>query len=204
MKTLVYITVFIASLAAKAEDLARIALATNKIGTLTLSASAQSALKAFDPEFSVLENDKFVGSVQEMFLESSSETPAAVVGDFNGDRIKDVVLMGRSRKEQLVLALLSGKSGIKVHVLERRPFVEYEDSLFPPMVHDDTEYDEDENSILREKGFFRYLTLVPKGEDLGLGKPVRFKTDAVQVETMLSSSNLYYFAKDNWREWKGR
>ena len=84
--------------------------------TLTLSAEILKTLAAYDPQFKVWQFRDYakscVGTPDYQCTEK--QTPFAVIGDFNGDTIPDITLMGHNATSDLTLALVSNKKGFRV------------------------------------------------------------------------------------------
>lgn len=88
-----------------------------------LSSAMENCLKAYDPDFKVWDVRNFSKALQGLYEYRSfhpwksflsRQSPAAVIGDFNGDEIPDVALMGRNKTHGLRIVLLSGASGYSV------------------------------------------------------------------------------------------
>lgn len=84
-----------------------------------LSTGMEVALKIHDLEFKIWEARNFHPMLRGLYNFKSfqpwrsflaRQTPAAVIGDFNGDDIPDVVLMGRNKTHGKKIAVLSKKS----------------------------------------------------------------------------------------------
>ena len=92
---------------------------------LDIGKTVQDAVKRFDPFFEVWTENDFLPAIRESYKPSAAQTMAGIVGDFNGDKIKDVVLSGRNNKNNLLIAALSQPGGnFKVIEIERRPLTD--------------------------------------------------------------------------------
>lgn len=190
--------ILISGWAAAAPAEPKIVPVKDNVGIVELGFAVNEALHSFDPEFKLLELSQFIPAMKDMFIDAPNETPMAVVADFNGDSAQDVVVMGHSHKELLVLAVVSGKDGYSVKTVSRSEYTDPENTYYPPMVQDDAVSDESEGDILRQKGLFQYLVIVPPGDDLASGmlkKEFKSKIAAFSVETYFSGSNPVYFMK---------
>lgn len=170
----------------------------NGVGIVELGYTVTEALRTFDREFKLLEVPQFIPSVKDMFIDAPNETPMASVADFNGDGVADVVVMGQAHKELLVLAVLSNANGYSVKTVSRQAWSDPETTYYPPMVQDDAESNESEGEILRQKGLFQYLAIVPPGDDLASGMlKADFKRaiPAFSIETYFSGTNPVFFVK---------
>ena len=68
----------------------------NGVYQLSIGKDALQALKKFDPNFQIWTEDAFMPSAKKYYKSSIKQTLAGVVGDFNGDKIPDVVLSGHN------------------------------------------------------------------------------------------------------------
>lgn len=155
---------------------------SHRLARLELGTSATKALKKFDPQFEIIGEEKFLLNVQTLFKESySEEIPQAAIGDFNGDRVPDVALMGKSHGKILTLALISSKNEYK-----------------PVVIQQELKYEE------KKKGLINYLVKLPAQEQIQGQESIekKFKNDAIKIETFLGPSHLYYFKDGKFHEWK--
>lgn len=182
-----------------------------KVGAVQLGPDVEAALKAFDPNFRIFKDTEFILAVQDIFAEEAEdgETPMAVVADFNGDRIRDVAVIGTNGKDQLTLGILSGPEGYSIQVIQREPYLAPDKSFHPPMIDSDYVSDEAEGERWRQQGLITYLAVVksiaktpPEKRSDGVK---RFRNDALMIDTFLAASTRLIYVKDgNFREWKPR
>jgi len=88
-----------------------------------LSSAMENCLKAYDPDFEIWGARNFSQALQGLYEYKSfhpwkaflsQQSPAAVIGDFNGDEISDAALMGRNKTLGRRIILLSDTSGYSV------------------------------------------------------------------------------------------
>ncbi|MBX3022345.1 MAG: hypothetical protein KF799_11785 [Bdellovibrionales bacterium] len=197
MKNSVYVALILFSALANAEAPRIDNVTGNSVGTPVLGQAVTNALTAYNPEFKLFESTDYIPSTQRMYKGSRNETQMAIVGDFNGDGINDVVVMGHANNETLILGVISKKNGqYEVKEIERQEFEDPKTALNPPMSDSDTESDESEGDIQREKGLSKILTRLPKGMTIAAGnKDIVLSTDTVQVEIAYTSVAAIYMYK---------
>lgn len=110
---------------------------------LVLGATAEQALKNFDPQFKIWQNHDYLPS---LFVLSEYETvtaaelqkraPFAIVMDFNGDQKNDLVVQGRNATLQRYLVLMSTPAGYQVQVLKDQDGIAMENDLQNAKVDD--------------------------------------------------------------------
>lgn len=91
-----------------------------------LSTGMELALKKYDPEFYIFEANTYYPIMRKVYPYkvfwfdragvTGYQTPAVVIGDFNGDVKADAVLIGRNKTHKKQLVILS--DGDKYHVTE--------------------------------------------------------------------------------------
>ena len=149
------------------------------------------ALKRFDPEFTPRHFIDYPRWVRNGYKLSSRQAPFAVVGDFNGDRIQDVVVLGDNRVAGRCLVILSSGKDFKVVDVQ----IERESRAVPSQ-KSDSERDEYD-------GIQTGLSLVRPGiirspyED----RPLRTTTDAFEVTHYEASAKVVYYRDGVWREY---
>ncbi|HEY6952398.1 MAG TPA: hypothetical protein VI758_08310, partial [Bacteroidota bacterium] len=85
---------------------------------LYLPEAMQAAIERFDPDFRTWKMSNYTPELRSWYDYSEFNLPFAVVGDFNGDSIKDVVLHGHTRKAEVFLCVLSADSGFRTLPVE--------------------------------------------------------------------------------------
>ncbi|MFH1539442.1 MAG: hypothetical protein ABIH66_10820 [bacterium] len=87
--------------------------------TVTLPGKMQKALDEFDPEFRVFAQSEFsYNIINKAYVFSAIQAPSAVIGDFNGDGVKDVALFGRNKTNSRILCILSNGENFRVYDIE--------------------------------------------------------------------------------------
>ncbi len=190
-----------------------------RLGELKLGPVVEQALKKFNPNFQVYNSSDFIQSLQDVYVAPTREQlaanknktncdemippadkslPQAVVGDFNGDKIDDVVLLGHDQKSHYVLGVLSSGKTYEVSIIERSEYVPPTQSTFPPK-----EAGEPEPQDV-ERGLTESLTLVESEAEARKSEYIkkcvspdvkRFKNDAVLVSEYMSPANRLYYVK---------
>lgn len=92
----------------------------NKTKTVTLGKDVSQALKQWNKNFKLNELEDFMEPVTYLFEVSNQELPMAVQGDFNGDDISDVALMGHANGRQYFIMVVSNEAKNKYEVHEIR------------------------------------------------------------------------------------
>ncbi len=72
-----------------------------------LSSSMKKALKEKNSDFKIWKRVNFASQVTSEYKYTAYQSPSAVFGDFNGDNIIDVVLMGYGKIQQHIIAIVS-------------------------------------------------------------------------------------------------
>ncbi len=122
------------------------------------------------------------------------QAPFAVVGDFNGDGILDVVMDGDNRTTGRRLVLLSDPSGVRVMEIGQMMRI-------PPSV----EASRDNPAAVRgpDDGVSSGLSRVPPGtyKSVYEANPLVLKTEAFLVSFYGKAAAIEYFADGGWRSY---
>lgn len=87
--------------------------------TVTIQEEMKKALDEFDPGFKMWNQSDFAPVIiNEIYDFSISQTPSAVIGDFNGDSVKDIALYGRNNTHLRIICILSDGIDFKVYEIE--------------------------------------------------------------------------------------
>lgn len=156
-----------------------------------LSTGMKVALTKYDPEFQIWKAEDFHPMVRELYTFTHShpwrsflayQTLSAVIGDFNGDKIPDIALMGHNKTHRKRIVILS-KNG-KYHVVEF-----FKHLLINPMTP---------NHKIGGGNIQVYLELIAPGKinaNPDFKRPeIDLKTDAFKVCFFETASSLYYYS----------
>lgn len=169
----------------------------NKYGgslQLDMGKTVQDAIRSYDPYFEAFGEIDFLPSVREDYKPTVQQTVSGVVGDFNGDKIKDVALFGRNRTNNLILAALSdGKGNYKIVEVDRSSLT-------------DPKRDWIEGPKGKAPGLWRFLSHVKPGQ---LSSPyesrsLALKTDAFEEVYYKKGSVVYYYKDGHFERFTTR
>ncbi len=148
---------------------------------LMLPPVMDAALTQFDPEFSPRRLADYPSWVQrDKSKISGTQAPFAVIGNFNGDRVLDVVIDGDNRVSGRRVVILSNGSGFRVVEVEREAHI----GKRPAVV---------------QAG----LALVSPGTIRSSHEqnPLTLRTDAFEVQHYETSSKVIYYRDGVWHEY---
>jgi len=148
---------------------------------LNLTKDQKTAIRIYNPEFQIRKQADYLPSLLKQYLFSNRQLPYAVIGDFNGDGRKDVVLQGCDKTSDLLIAVLSSNSGPGVMEIMRSKRVDPQTEFYGMGDHN-------------EYGMWVYLTLVPRGVIASpfAKNPLKLSTDAFELNYFEKASVLYY------------
>jgi len=98
--------------------------------SLILTKPIKKLLADYDPDFKIWKRSDFVRSIDgnaDYHKCSEQQTPYAVIGEFNGDDIRDIILMGRNKKWSLLLGIISSEQTHKVIEIKKYDLVNPKD-----------------------------------------------------------------------------
>jgi hypothetical protein len=145
--------------------------------TVQLSSAMSEVLKEYDWNFVILKSSDFYKDVIRTYSFTEKQTPFAVIGDFNGDEVLDVILLGHDRKYVQLLGIVSSANGFEIVPVLSYPWTEPGEKM-------------------RDAGLMaKYLAYVPprRVESAFEGFPLELKTDAFELLYFKKSSVLYYY-----------
>jgi len=90
--------------------------------TVVLSESMARTLEKSEPTFRLWRASEFLPEAIKGYPYHSRQCPWAVVGDFNGDKIPDLALHGRTSKDCLLSVLLSKGPKYRLITVRRSPY----------------------------------------------------------------------------------
>lgn len=107
---------------------------------VVLSTGMEAALTIYDPEFKIWEARDFEPFLRDIYTYGPSpgryfhtyQVLSAVIGDFNGDKISDIVLIGHNKTHEKRIVLISSTTDYSVVELLNHPL---HDPLFSPTAH---------------------------------------------------------------------
>jgi len=149
--------------------------------TLFLSDEIKQALHDYDSTFQIWKSSDFVKSCDgnpNYYKCSERQLQYAVIGDFNGDSIKDVVVFGRNRKQSLVLGVISQNDTYQVIKIEELPYMDPK-----------KEYIDDKNNI----GLSEILNYYDPKEIPSKEKEFVFKYDAFTFGIYGKGSAIFWY-----------
>jgi hypothetical protein len=136
--------------------------------TIDLPTDMKKALRDHDPRFKIWEQEAYDQEIIGWYSYSDRESPSAIVGDFNGDGVRDVALYGRNETDTAIYCLLSGPHGFRVVEVEKREGIAHERLTL-------------------------YLSVVPRGRAGLMEGELHLKTEAIRVSSWEKSSSIYFF-----------
>lgn len=170
--------------------------------TIVLSSPMIKALNDYDSEFKIYQARHYATWARRLYDYKSYEswsgsymgyqTPSAVIGDFNGDKIADIAVSGVSKKYRAVLVLISNGQNYKVIAVNKGMFEkEYNFNFF---------FDKKAKSDMCAS-----LELMPRGETIraepAYNRPeIKLKTDAFTYGGE-KGSGLYIYENGNFTEY---
>lgn len=160
---------------------------------IILSTGMRTALKEYDPEFKIWKMQDFNSMLRMGFYSFKPDrpgrhflayqTPSAVIGDFNGDNIPDIVLLGHDKIREKVIVILSKNS--KYHIIE---LIKY------PLTYSALE----PGYKISGGNVEAYLRLISPGKIKAAPAYDRpeldIKTDAFEFGMFERASDLYYYS----------
>jgi len=145
--------------------------------TLSLPDKIKAVLNDYNPTFQVWKSEDYVEHCGQPphYDCSEQQAPFAVAGDFNGDSLQDIVLMGHDETKDLILAVLSNNDSYRV--------VEFRSSM------------SNELSDPQQLGLWVYLKYFGPNK---INSPyeeeeLNLTTDAVHLIYCEKASSLYYY-----------
>jgi hypothetical protein len=173
----ILLSLFVAAPAAlSADDIPEICQVNGEY-TVKLSSAMSEVLKEYSWQFVVSKQSDFYPDVIRAYRFTEKQAPFAVIGDFNGDKVLDVILLGHDRKYVQILGIVSGGNGFEIVPVLSYPWTDPGDKM-------------------RDAGLMaKYLAYVPprRVESAFEGFPLELKTDAFELVYFKKSSVLYYY-----------
>ncbi len=157
---------------------------------VVLTKEQNEAVRAYNPAFQIRRETDYLPSVVSGYLFSNHQLPFAVIGDFNGDGVRDVVLQGYDKNNELVIAVLSNRGGSRVMEVVRSKLVDPQTESYSVGDHS-------------ENGLWIYLTFVPRGivESPFAQRPLQLSTDAFELNYFEKASVLYYLTGQTFQKY---
>lgn len=147
--------------------------------------SVHKALKKYDPHFNPWLYKNFMPIVRSDVKLSEKSNLASVIGDFNGDKLQDVVILGSSKKNDALVAVLSKGQSYRVMEIQKYPIKtdpKKEWMTVPPKGE-------------KEYGYWTFLSHVKPGSKKSSyeKKVLNLKNDAFSVNYWGKALILYYW-----------
>lgn len=154
-------------------------------GRMILSYSMSEALKKYNPNFKIRRTDEFIHVVQKI-CKFAKKAPYAVFGDFNGDKKKDVVIMGYNETSNLLISIVSTKNAYETVEISKDELKNYKEEWL------------EINPGEKEYGIWWFLTLVPAGKIIKArpewNRPeMNLVADGFEIEAFEKASTLYVY-----------
>jgi len=156
-----------------------------------LSSAMAIALQDYDPEFQIWDAHSFSPILRGIYEYKSFQpwkqylafqTPSAVIGDFNGDAIPDIALLGHNKTTGKRIVVLSSNTGYLVQEFTRS--YPLSDPLRP-------------DSKIGHQNIEEYLEFVPQSKikaNTAYKRPeLDLKTDAFKFGVFERSSSIYIY-----------
>lgn len=152
-----------------------------------ISPAIRDAIDKYDPSFTTWRLDDYLPRLAREYLFTGADAPFAVVGDFNGDKIPDMVLDGHASKYAPCISVLSEGSGYRIVEMQR---VE----LFDPHQIRCGE---------GEYGISEYFGLVPAGkiESAWEDNSLMLEADAFETVFYGKGAMVYYYKDGKWEQY---
>lgn len=149
---------------------------------LIMGKDQEAAIKAYNPAFQIRKQTDYIPSLVKGYRFSSRQALFAVVCDLNGDGKEDLVIDGHDDANNLLIAVVSSKSGPYVLEINKwQPLATPKDDYYG--MGDHVEY-----------GLSDYLEFVPKGEINSPHEehPLKLSTDAFELGIYEKGSAVFY------------
>lgn len=167
-------------------------------GQIRLDAAAKKALKKSFPRFRLFRHTDFITTVRELFSRIQKQTPHqlpnAILADFTGDTVKDLLVWGTNGVNDLAILLIRTKKGY-------RPIVVYKQKFKKPAKQRKVSAGMAKNP---EYGLNTYLSKNDK-KNIPILDPSRFAPrDFMQIETYLGSTLSFYYSRGKVHRYVGQ
>jgi hypothetical protein len=158
---------------------------------LYLGAVQKEAIRAYNPDFQIRKEADYISAAVKDYPFSDHQTPFAIIGDFNGDGKKDVVLQGHDKTNDLLVAVLSSNQDPQIIEIRRSDLTDPA-SNWIVVGRDDTEY-----------GLWIYLTFVPNGNVYSYSsleeRTLQVSNDAFELDYYEKAAEVYYLKGDKFQ-----
>jgi hypothetical protein len=166
---------------------------------VSLSPEMKGALKKYNPYFEIWKSEDYLPTLIQVYEFKAFprkgyfayQTPSAVIGDFNGDFVPDVIMKGHDKKSSLMVAIMSHQKEYRVIELGKGPLKDPREEW----------YDVYGGNEGVEYGFYSFLTLVEPGKikaNSDLNRPeIDLKADAVIMGVFEKYSDMLVYNDDN-------
>jgi len=152
---------------------------------LNLGKAEWEAIKTYCPGFQLHKQGHYMPEVVNSYHFSERQTLFAVIGDFNGDGKKDVVLQGYDKTSDLLIAVVSSAKGPRVIEIKKWTAIDMMKNAVIGLQRED------------------YLTFVPKGKiNSPIEKePLRLSADAFQLVYFEKAGTVYYLSGGKFEQY---
>ena len=154
---------------------------------IILSPRMGKALEQYESTFRAVTVEEVPWCIRKIYSFTKEQTPYVVFGDFNGDKKKDVVLMGHSAINALIVVVLSGGDQYKVIEITKNELRNSKEDCI------DTE-----SAKPKCCGIWSFLSKAPKGRKIkeypAWKRPeINLATDAFEMENFEKSSAIFVY-----------
>lgn len=151
----------------------------------------QKAISRRAPGFLPWRQNEYIPSLLKNYKFSEIQAPFAVVGDFNGDGARDVVLAGHTKEASLLIAVLSGLGDFSIEEIQRGPLIDLKEPWY------------DVGGGRKEHGLGYYLRYVPRQRISSPHepRPLTLRTDAFESVAFERAAAVFYFENGKFRRY---
>lgn len=155
--------------------------------SLVLPEEMKKIIEAYDPDFKLRSMSDFVKSIDgnlNYYKCSLKQLPYAVAGEFNGDSVTDLILLGYNKRNSLILGIISSANTYNVTEIQKRELVNPKDDWI----------DEENN-----KGLSAYLEHFSSAQGSKAMKFSMIKNDAFTYGIYGKGSAIFWYEEGKFK-----